>query len=296
MQNTPILFEEAKSSKRYLTINMPQMALEALSENWLFKELGDVHWDLICKGLNTKSFDLKNDLGNRLYATFVRIRISCSNTLKSFNENEPAVIDGTIKRFGNSMYFSDILFQSGKESVKAELMTTFSIRDKVDNTKLAKSEPDLLKNNVAKLASFPSFGNEYRLIKKKILKEIGTDENKFIVEDKFIYETEYALNPYYDLNGVNLLYFAAYPIINDVCEAKFFNEKEFTTRWEQEYYTAYKDVLYYSNCNIFDTILYQLVSFEDIGNGQIKISSILRRKSDQVIIARIFTVKKKILS
>ena len=54
---------------------MPQMALEALSENWFFKELGDIHWELICKGLNTKSFDLKNDTDDRLYATFVRIRI-----------------------------------------------------------------------------------------------------------------------------------------------------------------------------------------------------------------------------
>ena len=32
---------------------MPQMANAALSENWLFKELGDIHWELLSKGLNT---------------------------------------------------------------------------------------------------------------------------------------------------------------------------------------------------------------------------------------------------
>ena len=30
--------------KRVVQVGMPQMALGCLSENWLLKELGDLHW------------------------------------------------------------------------------------------------------------------------------------------------------------------------------------------------------------------------------------------------------------
>lgn len=277
-----------------VTINMPQMAIEALSENWLFKELGDLHWEMICKGLNTLSFDLKNDIGERLYATFVRIRINCAGNLKSFKENQVAKIEGTMNRYGNSMYFSNIDIASDTSKINATLMTTFSIRDKVDNTKLSKAEPNTAFNEVEALRTFPAFGNEYRLVKKKVLKELSFDNYSFEIVDDILFETAYDFNPFYDINGVNLLYFAAYPIINDVCEAKYFHTKLTEERWEQAYYTAYKDVFYYANCNLNDSIIYQLVSVEQIEETSYKLSSILRRKSDGAIIARIFSIKSKL--
>ena len=278
-----------------ITLNMPNMALEAMSENWLFKELGDTHWALICDGLQTKSFDLKNDTEDRLYATFVRIKISCDKTLKSFVENEKGNLEGKISRFGNSMYFSDISFSTGKSKVKAEMMTTFSIRNKNDNTKLAKSEPSGSINNVEVLTSFPKLGNEYRLLKKRILKKIDSTPYTFEVEpvETSIFDKIYQLNPFYDLNGVNLLYFAAYPIINDFCEAEYFNQQFPDQRWEQTYYTAHKDVFYYANCNINEQIIYRMHSCEKLENADYKISSSLIRKSDNTVIAKIFTVKSK---
>ena len=275
---------------------MPQMALEALSENWFFKELGDIHWELICNGLNTKSFDLKNDTEDRLYATFVRIRMSCSKNLSVFKENKEATIAGSINRFGNSMYFSEIQFESEGDTIKAELMTTFSIRSATDNTKLAKSEPHGVKNEVERLTGLPKFGSEYRLVKKQVLKELIFGDYKFEIDDsrKAVFQTTYELNPFYDLNGVNLLYFAAYPIINDYCEARYFKDILTEERWEQTYYTSYKDVLYYANCNIEDRIVYKMMSNERLADGSYQISSILERESDGVIIARIFTVKSRI--
>ena len=281
--------------EKKIVINMPQMAIEALSENWLFKELGDSHWEMICDGLNTKSFDLQNDTGNRLYATFVRIKFSCSNNLRSFRENQVATLNGNMKRFGESMYFSNIEFATPTASIQAELMTTFSIRDAVDNTQLAKSEPSVKINDVQQHKRFPAIGNEYRLVKKQVLKELTFEGIAFEILDEVIFETDYELNPFYDINGVNLLYFAAYPIINDVCEARFFNEQrsEEEGRWEQNYYTHYKDVLYYANCNVNDSLIYQLTTYETLGDELVKLGSILRRKSDNKIIARIFSIKKR---
>ena len=278
--------------KKNHTINMPQMALEALSENWLFKEIGDVHWALICGGLNSNSFDLKNDIGDRLYATFVRIRIDISTNLSFFKENKNLELNGNIKRFGNSMYFSEISMRSAANIIDAELMTTFSIRQGSDNSKLAKSEPHGVVNNIPNLKGLPSFGGDYRLIKKKVKNIIEFNDLTFYLsDDNCIFETTYTLNPFYDLNGVNLLYFAAYPIINDCCEARYFNNIFPHERWEQMYYTKTKDVLYYGNCNINDNIVYKMSELEKLENGSYKIVSTLYRDSDMAIIAKICTVK-----
>jgi len=283
------------SGARKIRINMPQMAIGALSENWLFKEIGDTHWDMLCAGLNTPSLQLKDENDNRLYATFVRIRITSSIALNEYTENEELKLESTIMRFGNGMYFSDIALTGENGKIEANLMTSFSIRNDTDNTKLMKSQPAAKPTAIAEYGESPAFGNEYRLIKKGFTTDLVLAETVFSIGDKSIYTTTYTLNPYYDLNGVGLLYFAAYPIINNACEARFFNDLESVdTRWELSYHTIARDVLYFANCNINDDIRYVLNDYEFIGRDKVKISSTLYREADNAIMARIFTIKKKI--
>jgi probable biosynthetic protein (TIGR04098 family) len=91
------------------------------------------------------------------------------------------------------------------------------------------------------------------------------------------------------------LYFAAYPTINDYCEANYFNSKrDNIERWEQTYATSSRDILYYANCDGNDLIIYKLHSYEEVNNTMMKLSSSLYRKSDNTLMARIFTIKKKI--
>ena len=84
-----------------LEIRMPQMANSALSENWLLKFLGDTHWQLITKGFQKKSSEFKDDDGNRLYSTFIRINYSVS-PLCQFLENEIIDFNSSIKCFGTN--------------------------------------------------------------------------------------------------------------------------------------------------------------------------------------------------
>lgn len=191
------------------------------------------------------------------------------------------------------MYFSDIILKSAKAEIKAKLMTSFSIRNDTDNTKLVKSQPCSTNNVIEEFDTNPRFGNEYRLIKKNDLQEVTIGDVTFKIHEDFIYETKYKINPYYDLNGVGLLYFASYPIISDVCEASYFNTHDTSVRWEFTYYTLSRDVFYYANCNTNDEILYKLHSFELIGNDTIKTNCSLHRLSDNTLIARIFTIKRK---
>ena len=63
--------------------------MEGLSESWLLKELGDMHWSMITKGLGSPSSELCDGSGNRLYATFTRITTRSSSARRDRREHEP---------------------------------------------------------------------------------------------------------------------------------------------------------------------------------------------------------------
>ncbi|MEM6736199.1 MAG: hypothetical protein AAF620_09040, partial [Bacteroidota bacterium] len=73
--------------ERKYSLSMPQLLWGGLNENWLLKELGDLHWQQITDALNTPSDRLTDSRGERLYASFVRVEWSGSST-RSFGENE----------------------------------------------------------------------------------------------------------------------------------------------------------------------------------------------------------------
>lgn len=285
--------EEISAQKKQQFITMPQMCMEGLSENWLFKEAGDLHWDLLCKGLGTDSSKLKDDLGNRLYATFVRIRIDGTGNLSDFKENSPYEFNAELSRFGMGMFFSKINFQSLGNLMKIDMMTSFSVRKSTgDNKSLAKSQPNVEHCDIPATLEFPVFGNEYRLIKKGELSTFFCKDYVFNISENQIFNFEYSLNPYYDLNGVGLLYFAAYPVISDYCELQYFREHS-DENWAENYFTLFRDIMYYANTDAQDTIIYVLNSVEQLTENRVKIQATLYRKSDQKMMARIFTVKQK---
>ncbi|HEY1115195.1 MAG TPA: LnmK family bifunctional acyltransferase/decarboxylase [Chitinophagaceae bacterium] len=273
-------------------INMPQMARGCLSEHWLFKELGDLHWVLLAAGLGTPSGELKDNRGARLYATFVRIQM-VHDPLYSFRENEKLNLQGALRRFGVSTYISQVEGSCSGKGLNALLMTTFSARVEGNNTALLKSEPLVRHNGVSEYVLMPTFLRDYRLLRKGLLEEFLISGIPFSIAGEVLFETEYDIHPYYEINGVGLLYFAAYPVISDVGEASYFNQiaKE-RHCWEDRYSTTVRDVFYFANCNSDDRVVYQLNSVDPIEEDKIRLCSTLYRKSDGALMARLFTVKK----
>jgi probable biosynthetic protein (TIGR04098 family) len=282
------------TSRRTIAINMPQMVLGGLSESWLFKELGDIHWSMTCDALQSESDKLADELGNRLYATFVRVRIESSEHLKKFRENERLEFQSRLSRFGRSMFFSDLTVAGEEKQMDVSLMTTFSLRQ-TDNKSLLKGEPLIpadCKVNVND--SLPRFAEEYREMRKGDAQQLGLAGETFRPSKDVVFETVYGLNPYHDLNGVNLLYFAAYPIISDFCELAFIEQERpdlSAKRWPIKASTVARDVFYYGNCDLEDRIVFGVNSFALDPDGRCKIATSLSRESDRQLIANIFTVK-----
>ena len=286
---------DKKIKKQYSQIvNMPQMALTGLSESWLFKEMGDCHWHMLCEDLGLKSNEIVDEFRNRLYATFVRIRFESSSSLKHFQENDVIDIAGRIQRFGNSLYFGQVDMACEEKVITCSLVTTFSIRDSnCDNHKLTKGIPTTGDSNaVTSVSEMPKLVTDYIKLKKRTVQTVDIGGHSFEVTDQALFELSYKLNPYTDINGVGLLYFAAYPLINDYCELEFFNNERMSgSHWALTSSTVMRDVFYFANCNIEDVITYQLNSYHLIANNRIAIQSTLLRESDNTVMARIFTIK-----
>ncbi len=282
------------TSTRHISVNMPQMAAGGLSESWLLKEFGDIHWEMTCRALNSESHNLRDELGNRLYATFVRVRYESSHHLRLYRENESLDLDARLSRFGRSMFFSDVSIRNDEKEIRTSLMTTFSMRGS-NNKSLLKGEPTIPAGCAAPvLELLPAFGEEYRQMRRGDKRELQLADQTFSVSPDLVFEMKYEINPYHDLNGVNLLYFAAYPLISDYCEVSFIRERHpelGAGHWPLRASTVARDVFYYGNCDIDDGIIFGVNSFAAAGERRFKIATSLFRETDRQLIANIFTVK-----
>ena len=283
------------SLHRKVRVNMPHMVLGGLSEHWLFKELGDLHWEMVCDALRMESHNVLDELGNRLYATFVRVRWEGTNHLKSYRENEEIELNSKLSRFGKSMFFSNVSISNEEKTINSELMSTFSMRQS-DNKSLLKGEPSIPPDSAVKeVAAMPPLGEEYRETRRGNQRSVLLGGEEIRLANESLFEIDYELNPYHDVNGVNLLYFAAYPTINDFCEAKYFQASRpdlVKKLWAAEASTVARDVFYYGNCNLDDQLVFKVNSCELVENNRVALATSLFRKSDGQQIANIFTVKK----
>jgi probable biosynthetic protein (TIGR04098 family) len=262
------------SESRRTTINMPQMAMRGLSEAWLFKEMGDLHWHTLCKGLETPSSAIADSEGYRLYATFTRIRLELGAPLTEFRENDDLLLDLAPSRFGAGMFFGDIAIEGSRAAGTATLMTSFSkFGEAGANTSLMKGQPVIPEGcTIPALAAAPPFAQEYRTLRAEELPAA-------------LFETEYTMQPVHDINGVGLLYFAAYPMIADLCAGLHGGPALFTN-----HSTTTRDICYFANAMPDETLVFRLHEWEQTPD-LVRYRATLSRKSDGKAMALIACTK-----
>jgi probable biosynthetic protein (TIGR04098 family) len=262
------------AERRTCLLNMPQMALGGLSESWLFKELGDMHWSVLARAFECPSHMLRDETGERIYATFTRIRLESTGPLADYDENERLDLDLSMSRHGAGMFFGEAGVEGAAGSICATLMSTFSkFGQSASNMSLLKGLPEIPADfPIPVLAEFPEFGQDYRTRRSQALPAA-------------IFECEYEIIPAYDINGVGLLYFAAYPIINDICAARHAGRSLM-----MDYGTLRRDVFYFGNSNPDEVLLFRLHEWR-ADERSIDMTASINRKSDGNVIAHVVTRK-----
>jgi probable biosynthetic protein (TIGR04098 family) len=228
---------------------------------------------LITKGLGASSSQLRDVAGNRLFATFTRFQLNSTAPMTAYAENEPIAIEAKISRYGAGMFFNDATLQGDGKSARVRLMSNFSKFDETAaNTSLLTGQPQIAADcKIPTLPDLPEFGQQYRA-------------QRSVPLEPPIFECGYDIVASHDINGVGLLYFAAYPIINDICALRYAGPAL------SAYSTRCRDVFYFANCEADDSLIYRIHRWR-ASDDSIEAEESLSRKSDGTLMAYTRTIK-----
>jgi probable biosynthetic protein (TIGR04098 family) len=283
-------------------IHLPQTDATGLSENWLFKHCGEMHWDYLCaaigvSGVNSK--EMRDDAGNRLYPTFLAIQGRYATPLCKVQMDQHFQTTVTLNHFGRAFFHSTIAFRNDEARFDLEMLTTFVARHRhglndlhqslpsanlVYNSRPLNSPPPLLKLSQrlrhAEIADYDFGGYPFTRSEPDLNLQISCEPS-----------------PYIDYNGAGLLYFAAYPTIADTLERQLIIRHELmegADDWAVRSSTVARDVFYYRNLNLGQRLTARLRRFDRVGDNII-LRTALAAESDGAALADIFTAKRVLL-
>ena len=125
-------------------IHLPQTDATGLSENWLFKHCGEMHWDHLCAAMGVSgvnSQDMRDDAGKRLYPTFVAIRGRYATPLSMVQMDQHFQTTVDLTNYGRAFFHSTVTFANEATRFELEMLTTFVARNKDGLNDLHQSLP-----------------------------------------------------------------------------------------------------------------------------------------------------------
>lgn len=280
-------------------IHLPQTDATGLSENWLFKHCGEMHWDYLCEaigvsGVNSK--EMRDDAGNRLYPTFVAIKGRYATPLCAVQMDQHFETTVKLNHFGRAFFHSTIAFRNQEARFDLEMLTTFVARNRKGLNELHQSLPSgNLVYNSEPLKQPPPILKLSRQLRHAELTEYDFVGHRFSLNDHDLgLHISFEPSPYIDYNGAGLLYFAAYPTITDTLERQLIARHQLaeTTRdWTLQSSTVARDVFYYRNLDLGKKLVATLKRFDRVGENVI-LHTLLTDEIEGTPLADIITAKR----
>jgi len=280
-------------------IHLPQTDATGLSENWLFKHCGEMHWDYLCAAMGVSGVnaqEMRDDAGKRLYPSFVAIKGRYATPLSTVQMDQRFQTTVELKHFGRAFFHSTIAFGNEEMRFELEMLTTFAARNKSELNDLHQSLPAA--NLVYKsrpLNSRPPILKLSQALRHGEAMEYDLLGYHFAVSENALgLQMSFEPSPYIDYNGAGLLYFAAYPTIADTIERRLIGKHHLadTARdWAAQSSTIARDVFYYRNLDLGKTLIAILKRFDRVGENVI-LDTLLTNEADGAPLAEIITAKR----
>ncbi|MFB9984748.1 Pnap_2097 family protein [Mesorhizobium kowhaii] len=244
---------------------MPHLSFGGLSEQWVLKECGHIHWNLLASSQGLTRPNFRDVHGRRLYAVFIEVRL-VDGALTGAIEDAELTIRSELSRESVGRYLSRHVLSCNSQNICKITMRSAFVRRKNTGCNLSVERGFTIAE--------PGQSNASR-------RQVAPIDRQFPAQKRF------AFTPciYSDFNGADFLYFASYQSITDRAEACFFGPIIGTTRA--------REIHYYGNINPGDGIYIDLLTFKQVTDTLVY-SATMCRQSDAVRIAAI-TVEKRIL-
>lgn len=229
-----------------LTVGMPHMVPNKLSEVELLKWLGAFQWESISALLGRKSHEITNLEKDRLYASFISVELffPASRPIDAFGEGAKISIRNRVGVYGRRFVEGMLLFDC--EEIPASVTEAIATKDDLarserpwayvtnafiaragNNLKLKIFEPEGMDAaQVPALKSAPVGIAEHQLVQASGQIEGGALPSGAtpLLRDGASAEVVYKISPESDLNGAALLYFARYVAMMDYGTRRFMSE------------------------------------------------------------------------
>jgi probable biosynthetic protein (TIGR04098 family) len=280
-------------------IHLPQTDATGLSENWLFKHCGEMHWDHLCAAMGVNgvnSQDMRDDAGERLYPTFVAIRGRYATPLSMVQMDQRFHTSVELAHFGRVFFHSTITFGNSATQFELEMLTTFVARNKSGLNDLHQSLPSAkVVYNSRPLNSRPPLLKLSQALRHgEVTKYDFLGHHFAFSQDPLNLQMSFEPSPYIDYNGAGLLYFAAYPTIADTVERRLIGKHSLadpTRDWAAQSSTIARDVFYYRNLDLGKSLIATLKRFDRVGEDFV-LHTLLTNEENGAPLAEIITAKR----
>lgn len=280
-------------------IHLPQTDAGGLSENWLFKHCGEMHWDHLCAAMGVtgvNSDEMRDDAGKRLYPTFVAIKGRYGKPLAEVAMDQHFRTQVKLSHFGRVFFHSTVTFANEETRFELEMLTTFVARQRQGRNRLEQSLPPahLVYQSKALDSAPPLLALSKGLRHGQITEYEMLGYNFARTQDALGLQISFEPSPYMDYNGAGLLYFAAYPTIADTLERQLIRKHQLASPgrdWAIESSTIARDVFYYRNLDLGKSLVATLKRFDRAGNDVI-LHTLLTDETDGAALAEIITAKR----
>jgi probable biosynthetic protein (TIGR04098 family) len=282
---------------RRIRIGMPQLDAGGLSEGWLYRTCGDLHWEAIGRELGVSSDGFRAEAGERLYPTVVALRARFGAPLAAVNENDVLAAKVSVRPCGRACAHGQIdLTVAGRRS-SVELLTTFAVREPGGGLRMAIPAPELAERwQVEGRHATPEI---VRLAKAARAGQTLDDEfcgPSLRATGPALGRFEYEPSPYADYNGAGLLYFAAYVTVADTAERALVRRLGLPssprTDWALGTSAVRRAVFFYANLALGEALVVDLLRFELCGARGVKTHLRVSRQRDGLVMADLITERR----
>jgi probable biosynthetic protein (TIGR04098 family) len=243
--------------------------------------------------LGELSRDIRDEQGNRLYASFIRVTWTASQPLSRFGESNSLHGWMEMVRYGDGLFDSNTRLQVNEAFLTVRMASLFSRREmESSNERLLPASPLLpVECKIPDIEVMPTYLTDHRLLRTQRLRSLELQGERFDLADASTETVRYPINGYFDFNGANLLYFASYPTIADIClsrseAARSIGFERFVTQCSP----TGRDIFYFGNANLDDSIDCAIASAPQPGN-RTRCRVDMFRTSDRMCVSRQFVLR-----
>ena len=280
----------APEAPRRIRLGMPHLDAGGLSENWLFRDAGDRHWEAIARHLGLATDEIRSESGERIYPTVVAVRARYDFPLARVRENdlfEAAVeVVPSGRACAHGRVVAAVSGQRGRFAL--ELLTTFAARSAGGGLRMATLEPRLARRWIP-VGGEPAIATIARAARRGEPVDDPFAGPVMALAGPPLAALDYEPSPYAEYNGAGLLYFASYVTIADSAERRLVRQlgldryrradviglrnpprasKGNETRdWALLTSAVRRDIFYYDNLPLGATLTASLMAFEEDCSG-----------------------------